>query len=134
MTETHSATILRAADLMRRRALAATASPWQATWRGQEYQLDGNTERDLSPIAEWTYAIVTTEPKATEQRAECDTANAEHIAAMQPSVALAVAKFLESSGEQLANAGERYGTCDEPGAIESAYEIAVTYLAEEAGR
>lgn len=86
-----------AANKLRRLAGQATPGPWATTWRGQEYQLDGNTKDDLSPIAEWSYAIVTTEPKASEQRAECDTADAEYIAAMHPLVGLALADWLDET-------------------------------------
>lgn len=91
-----------AADKLRALATTATPGPWVTTWRGQEYQLDGDTESDLGPIAEWTYAIATVEPKASEHRAECDTANADYIAAMGPNVGALLADWLEAEGQRLA--------------------------------
>lgn len=91
-----------AATRLKKLASQATPGPWEATWRGQEYQLDGNSEDDLSPVAEWTYAIVATEPAAAEQRAECDTADADYIAAMGPNVALALADWLDETAAHLA--------------------------------
>jgi hypothetical protein len=130
---THSETILRAAHLMEQRALAATASPWHARpiW---------------SPDTDGTSAIYSHAHPAGSVESEVIASgrirrgyggtrnphDAIHIAGMQPSFALAVAKFLERSGKELASTNERYGTCDEPAAIESAYAMAVAYLAEEA--
>jgi hypothetical protein len=90
-----------AAATLRKLTGQATPAPWATTWRGQEYQLDGNTDEDLSPIAEWTYAVVTTEPKASEQRAECDTANADYIAVMHPGVGAALAGWLTDEARRV---------------------------------
>ncbi|MGJ5831388.1 hypothetical protein [Streptomyces ossamyceticus] len=46
------------------------------------------TAREQRGIATW-------EPQASEQRAECDTADADWIAAMHPGVGLALADWLE---------------------------------------
>ncbi|MFE9448343.1 hypothetical protein [Streptomyces sp. NPDC006739] len=82
------------------RNLIANASygPWRTEWHGQEYQLQGN-HPDPTPIAEWTYAIATWEPKASEHRAECDTADADYIAAMHPGVGAALAELLETEAD-----------------------------------
>ncbi|MFC5802766.1 hypothetical protein [Streptomyces formicae] len=83
-----------AAEKLRRLAGQADDGPWQTTWRGQEYHLDGYRDGELHPVSEWTYAIATGEPQATEQRADCDTANADFIAAMHPGAGQALAELL----------------------------------------
>jgi hypothetical protein len=84
-----------AADKIRKLAGQATEGPWETTWRGQEYQLDGYRGGTLHSVSEWTYAVATWEPQASEQRAECDTADADYIAAMHPGVGNALADWLE---------------------------------------
>jgi hypothetical protein len=86
-----------AADKIRKLAGQADDGPWETTWRQQQYHLDGYRDGDLHPISEWTYAIATWEPQATEQRAECDTANADYIAAMHPGVGKVLAEWLENA-------------------------------------
>jgi hypothetical protein len=86
-----------AAEKIRKLAGQATGAPWAATWREQEYQVDGYQDGDLHPVAEWTYAVATWEPQASEQRADCDTANADYIAAMHPGIGLLMAKWLEDT-------------------------------------
>lgn len=87
-----------AADKLRRLAAQADDGPWVTTWRGQEYHLEGCRDDGLPPISisEWTYAVATQEPKASEQRAECDTANADYIAAMHPGVGLPLATVFDA--------------------------------------
>ncbi|MGQ5606186.1 DUF6221 family protein [Streptomyces sp. EKS3.2] len=63
-------------------ARAASAGPWSTRWRGQEYELVAPTR--AYPIAEWTYAIATVEPEVSAHRAECDTADADHIVRHDP--------------------------------------------------
>lgn len=83
-----------AATKLRRFAAQATEAPWTTHWNAQEYELVGPSRP--YPIAQWTYAIVTQGPHVGEQRAECDTADADYIAAMHPGVGAALAKWLES--------------------------------------
>ncbi|MGX1129939.1 hypothetical protein RKD49_002129 [Streptomyces glaucescens] len=95
-----------AAQILRRLAAAATGGPWETTWRGQQYHLDGYRDGDLHPISEWTYAIATWEPQVHDERADCDTADADYIAAMHPGVGAALARWLESwTGVDLHEAG-----------------------------
>lgn len=79
------------------RALAenAPAAPWRLEWQNQELQLIDSAHSPNYPIAEWTYAVATWEPDASEQRAECDTSAPDYIAAMHPVVGLALADWLE---------------------------------------
>lgn len=83
-----------AAEKLRRLAGQADDGPWETTWRGQEYHLDGYRDGELHSISEWTYAIATWEPKVHAERADCDTANPDYIAAMHPSVGKALADWL----------------------------------------
>ena len=94
-----------AAERLRKLAGQATEAPWSTAWNGQEYELRSPDEAAY-PIAEWTYAIATLEPEASEQRAECDTADADYIAAMHPGVGEALAAWLDSwTGIDLYEAG-----------------------------
>ena len=86
-----------AADRLRKLAGQASEAPWTTQWNAQEYELISPSRP--YPIAEWTYAIVTTEPAASLQRAECDTANADYIAAMHPGVGTALADWLDSEAD-----------------------------------
>jgi hypothetical protein len=99
--ETPAQLLHRAAAHLRQLAGQATPAPWATTWRGQEYQLDGNTENALGPIAEWAYAIATWEPQASEQRSECDTADADYMAAVHPGVGALFAAWLEAEAQRL---------------------------------
>ncbi|MFE2712271.1 hypothetical protein ACFXKI_09840 [Streptomyces mirabilis] len=72
-------------------------APWTTTWNAQQYELAAPSS--VYPITEWTYAIVTIEPAASEQRAECDTADADYIAAVHPGVGLALADWLDVAAE-----------------------------------
>ncbi|GHA61028.1 hypothetical protein GCM10010330_11080 [Streptomyces tendae] len=63
-------------------AQAASAGPWSTRWNGQDHELVAPAR--AYPIAEWTYAIATQEPEASAHRAECDTANADHIVRHDP--------------------------------------------------
>lgn len=90
-------TLAAAAQKLRRLAFQADGGPWETTWRGQEYHLDGYRVGELTPISEWTYAIATMGPKVSEQRSECDTANADYMAAMHPGVGAALAELLETA-------------------------------------
>ena len=87
-----------AAERLRKLAGQATEAPWATAWNGQQHELR-SPDGAAYPIAEWTYAIATWEPQASEQRAECDTANADYIAAMHPGVGQALADWLESEAE-----------------------------------
>jgi hypothetical protein len=69
-------------------------APWRSEWHEQQYELR-SADPTTYPIAEWTFAINTVEPKASVERAECDTANADYIAAMHPGVGAALAEFLD---------------------------------------
>lgn len=98
MTDTTPAAELRAAATkLRELAAQADDGPWETTWREQQYHLDGYRDGDLHPISEWTYAIATWEPKVETERAECDTANADYMAAMHPGVGAALADWLDST-------------------------------------
>ena len=96
---------LRAASArLRELAGRATDAPWSTAWNGQQYELRGPDEAAY-PIAEWTYAINTTEPKVSEERAECNTADADWIAAMHPGVGHALADWLDSAAEDAEQIG-----------------------------
>lgn len=102
MTDTTPAAELRAAATkLRKLAGQADDGPWETTWRDQQYHLDGYRDGDLHPIAEWTYAIATWEPKVAEERADCDTASADYMAAMHPGVGAALADWLEAYADGL---------------------------------
>ncbi|MFD9564409.1 hypothetical protein [Streptomyces sp. NPDC059994] len=111
MTETPASerttaeTLKAAAQKLRRLAFQADSGPWETTWRDQQYHLDGYRDGELHPISEWTYAIATWEPQASEQRAECDTANADYIATMHPGVGTALARLLERTAIEVTEAG-----------------------------
>lgn len=98
MTEprTPAAELRAAAEKLRKLAAQADDGPWETTWREQQYHLDGYRDGELHPIAEWTYAIATWEPKVREERADCDTASADYMAAMHPGVGLALADWLDA--------------------------------------
>lgn len=93
-----------AAAKLRVLAGKATGSPWTPQWNAQEYELVGPSRP--YPIAQWTYAVATWEPKASEQRAECDTADADYIAAMHPLVGLALADWLDETARNAEPFGE----------------------------
>lgn len=86
----------------------ATEGPWSTAWNGQQHELRSPDEAAY-PIAEWTYAIVTTGPKVDEQRAECDTANADYIAAMHPGVGKLLADWLDYEADLMGPGSERRG-------------------------
>lgn len=58
-----------AAERLRKLADQATEPPWTTAWNGQQHELR-SPDQAAYPIAEWTYAIATWEPQASEQRAE----------------------------------------------------------------
>lgn len=89
-----------------RTAQAAAAGPWSTRWTGQEHELVAPAR--AYPIAEWTYAIATQEPEASAQRAECDTANADHIARHDPERVLCEIK---AKRQLLAEHAPRDGRC-----------------------
>ncbi|SFD13583.1 hypothetical protein [Streptomyces aidingensis] len=89
--------LLRAASArLRQLADAATEGPWSTRWNGQDYELVGAGE----VIVSWLYTVSTTEPHASQQRAECDTADADYIAAMHPGVGTALADWLDSVADE----------------------------------
>ncbi|MEV6547945.1 hypothetical protein AB0M57_04455 [Streptomyces sp. NPDC051597] len=96
---TPAETLNAAADKLHKLAAQADNGPWETTWRGQEYHLDGYRDGDLHPISEWTYAIATWEPKVATERADRDTANPDYIAAMHPGVGAAIADWLEATAD-----------------------------------
>ncbi len=83
-----------AAQKIRDLTAETTGAPWVAAWNEQQYEV--KSPSGVDPIAEWTYAIATWEPQASEQRAECDTADADWIATMHPGVGKALADWLWS--------------------------------------
>jgi hypothetical protein len=97
--ETPAAVLKRAADKLRALATAdgITPGPWTQSWHGQDHLVHGPGEAWSNSVAEWTYAIVTQEPKVSVQRAECNTADAAFIATMHPGVGVALADWLEST-------------------------------------
>lgn len=96
MTDTTPAGELRAAaDKLRTLAAQAAQPPWTTSWQLQEYAVMSADPAE-HPVAEWTYAVATREPQASEQRAECDTANADYIAVMHPGVGHALADWLDA--------------------------------------
>ncbi|MBI0300462.1 hypothetical protein JBE04_39910 [Streptomyces sp. PRKS01-29] len=118
MTDTNPAALLRAAaEKIRKLAGQADQGPWETTWRGQEYHLDGYRDGDLHPVSEWTYAVATWEPQASVQRTECDTANADYMAAMHPGVGETLAGWLDSAAVDAEQIGP------DPGALAVARQI-----------
>jgi len=85
-----------AVDKLNKLAAQATQGPWETTWRGQEYHLDGYRNGTPHSVSEWTYAVATWEPQASEQRADCDTADPDYMAAMNPAVGKALADWLQT--------------------------------------
>ncbi|MFJ7297627.1 hypothetical protein [Streptomyces collinus] len=112
-----------AAKALRKLIGQADDGPWETTWRNQQYHLDGYRDGDLHPISEWTYAIATWEPKVHEERAECDTANADYIAAMHPGIGAALADWLDSEAE--------HGTSIDPAALTLARRITAAAEAQQ---
>lgn len=101
---------LRAASArLRELAGRTTDAPWSTAWNGQQYELRGPDEAAY-PIAEWTYAINTTEPKVSEERAECDTADADWIATLHPGIGLALAELLETAADYVADDSPNHPT------------------------
>lgn len=86
-----------AAATLRKLVGQTTSPPWSTNWNAQEYELVAPSRP--YPIAEWTYAIATQGPKVAEQRAECDTADADYIAVMGPNVGALLADWLGSWGD-----------------------------------
>ncbi|MFF7795623.1 hypothetical protein [Streptomyces sp. NPDC007991] len=102
-----------AAAKLRSLTATTTDAPWVACWNGQEYVLVGPSRPH--PIAEWTYAVATWEPQASEQRAECDTNDADYMAAVHPGVGAALADWLEYEADLLrvsGKAGEARGRAE----------------------
>lgn len=132
-TDPAAVTLRRAAEKIRKLAGQATGAPWETTWRGQEYHLDGYRDGDLEPISEWTYAIATWEPEASEQRAECDTANADYIAAMHPGVGLALAAWLDDMAATVDAYDRKVGKPADGGEpwLRGAVRVALTVLGGE---
>lgn len=82
---------------LRALANAASPGPWRTEWDGQDYNVLANGRGHEDPIVTQTFAIATWEPEATQQRAECDTADADLIATVaSPPVVLALADHLEA--------------------------------------
>lgn len=106
-------TIRRAADLMRTRAAAATRGPWLSMDGGDRLVHDPG--HDLDPPE-----YVVDEPMSS-------AANAEHIAGMDPLVAVAMANVLEQLARSIDEC-DFYGTP----ASALALELARTYLGREA--
>ena len=73
------------------KAEAATPGPWHTEWRRQEFAVMSAHAVEQwkgygpSPIAEWTFAIT---PGMSAEQAECDTADADYIAAADPTTVL----------------------------------------------
>lgn len=86
-----------AAAKIRTLASEATPAPWTQRWDHQELQVHGPDQEYPYSVVEWTYAVATVEPQATEQRAECDTADADWIATMHPGVGEKLARWLEAT-------------------------------------
>ncbi|MGW1998409.1 hypothetical protein [Embleya sp. NPDC001921] len=108
-TEQPADTIRRAADLMRTRATAATRGPWLSMDGGDRLVHDPG--HDLDP------------PEYVVDEPMSNAANAEHIAGMDPLVAVAVAGLLE----QLARVVDEHGFYGTPAAV-LALDVARTYL------
>lgn len=133
MTVISSETILRAASLMKGRALAATASPWTASPVLSE---NGATwcavYSRANPATGAAFEVITSAIRPGGEGAN-NPNDIDHTAGMQPSVAIAVADWLESCGKALAaTSGDHLAGCDEPASIEAAFTIARTYLGEHA--
>lgn len=97
--ETPAALLRRAAEHLRTLAAEATPGPWALRWTGQDLQVHGPGQEYPYSVAEWGYAVATWEPEASQQRAECDTGNADYLAAMHPGVGLALADWLDAAAD-----------------------------------
>lgn len=104
---------------MRERAQAATPGPWVAD-QSEIYR--GNS-------LDWVAETLNTDGQGTTE------ANSAHIASWHPTVALAVADWLDIHGGDLERAGAQgIGFCDSPADTMQALAVARAYLGEEADR
>lgn len=113
----------RAAVLMRERAKAATPGPWHldGPWWIDTGEYDMVTGHDRKAV------MVPGEPTA-------NPSNAEHIASWDPTVALAVADWLDLMAEDYAPYWSKPYAAPFVPVIEKAYRIARAYLGEEVDR
>lgn len=80
-----AARLREAARLMRARAEAATPGPWCVMSEDEKmFVTTGPTGRDVAEVYEWSTGL----------------GNPEHIAAMRPAVALAVADWLDRAADE----------------------------------
>lgn len=103
-----------AAQKLRHLATEATPAPWSQRWDHQELQVHGPGQKPPYSVAEWTYAVATVEPQATEQRAECDTADADWIATMHPGVGALLAQLLDNAATTAEGLHSIFADSDSP--------------------
>lgn len=97
-------------DEIRDRLENASPGPWRLEWRGQDLRVQAPDEPD--PITEFAYGIATWEPQVHEQRAECDTGNAELIANAPGDIAWLISE-VEHLRTLCTTYGERLGRLSE---------------------
>lgn len=98
-----------AAQRLRALAEAAPAAPWRTRWFGQQLVLLDANQPDPGPypgpdpdcVTEWTYAVRTWEPEASEDRAECETGFPDYLTAMHPGIAVALAGVFDAYAHRL---------------------------------
>lgn len=128
---TQSDLILKAARLIRRRALAATASPWHASpvWSPDAVSTSA-VYSHAHPTGTVESEVIASGRIRSGYGGTRNPHNVVHIAGMQPSVVLLIADWLESCGNALAaTSDDFFAGCDEPDAVETALGIAQAYLA-----
>lgn len=128
-----SAELLReAASLIRERALVATPGPWSEYVLGSEgYDVRGPDQ--LLPTSRIPRRVRVA--RCGYEAWEVDKANAEHIAAWHPAVALAVADWLEAEADGVdfaISVGVTEQLMRESKMGSSALAVAVAYLNREA--
>lgn len=125
-----SAEILRrAAALMQERAGAATPGPWESGTDGWTETVSGDGEdwcfvRRVGSASDITEHMLHGQPEIDSQT----MADAEHIAAWDPAVALAVADWLDSLVDAMTNPNARYGGASTGREEASALAVARLYL------
>lgn len=123
-----SAEILRrAAALMRERAKAARMADGAASWAA----IPGLDPADNG----WIVAHEPTDADydTTVARVIYDYEGyvSRHIASWHPTVALAVADWIEGHASDLASSGGSLSSCDSPGDVQQALAVARAYLGEQ---
>jgi hypothetical protein len=124
MSETPAETLKRAAKLMRERAEAATAGPWEHPLENEVTY--GYRQAGGRHVATW---IANTDAGDGDISEEQSLANAEHIASWHPGVALAIADALDNEAHAAELVGGDADAVNLPD--ERILKVALTYLGEE---